>query len=182
MSKPVHLLSQLFSIRNKYGKEFPSQKLFLLRAIDKERPASKKDVQLYYSVLLFLIAYPDNRSVHTQATFSLQQLHLHIQSHKRLRDSLYNTGITNTQLCAAYSFEMVKWMRTIYKKNIRISSFEAAEAQVQFILSVVMPKVESEIMQDGNAGQRSVSILKLILPHWIACRIPYSFRTITVRF
>jgi len=155
MSKPGKVVSQLFSVRNSYGKEFPSQKLFLLKAIDKKKPTSKKDVQLYYSVLLFLIAYPDNRSVYTQAIFSLQQLHLHIQSHKRLRDSLYNSGITNTQLCAAYSFEIVKWMRSTYKKNIRISSFEAGEAQIQFILSVVMPKVESEIMQDGNAEWRS---------------------------
>ena len=155
MSKPGKVVSQLFSVRNSYGKEFPSQKLFLLKAIDKKKPTSKKDVQLYYSVLLFLIAYPDNRSVYTQAIYSLQQLHLHIQSHARLRDSLYNSGITNTQLCAAYSFEIVKWMRSTYKKNIRISSFEAGEAQIQFILSVVMPKVESEIMQDGNAEWRS---------------------------
>ena len=155
MSRSGKLVSQLFSVRNSYGKEFPSQKLFLLKAIDKEKPTSKKDVQLYYSVLLFLIAYPDNRSVYIQATSSLQQLHLHIQSHKRLRDSLYNSGITNTQLCAAYSFEMVKWLRSTYKKNIRISSFEAGEVQIQFILSVVMPKVESEIMQDGNAEWRS---------------------------
>ena len=155
MRRSGKLLSQLFSVRNSYGKEFPSQKLFLLKAIDKERLASKKDVQVYHSVLLFLIAYPDNRSVYTQAISSLQQLYLHIQSHKRLRDSLYNTGITSTQLCAAYSFEMVKWMRATYKKNIRISFFGAGEAEIQFILSVVMPKVESEIMQDGNAEWRS---------------------------
>jgi hypothetical protein len=112
-------------------------------------------VELFHSVLLFIIAYPDNQAVYTQSSFFLQQLHLYIQSHKKLRDSLYNSGITNTQLCAAYSFEIVKWMRTTYKKNIRIQSFEAGEAQIQAILSVVMPKVESEIMQDGNAGWRS---------------------------
>src|SRR6186997_26956 len=116
MSRSGKLVSQLFSVRNSYGKKFPSQKLFLLKAIDKEKLTSKKDVQAYHSVLLFLIAYPDNRSVYTQAISSLQQLYLHIQSHKRLRDSLYNTGITSTQLCAAYSFEMVKWMRATYKK------------------------------------------------------------------
>ena len=155
MRRSGKLVSKLFSVRNSYGKEFPSQKLFLLKAIDKQKLTSKKDVQLYHSVLLFLIAYPDNRFVYTQAISSLQQLYLHIQSHKRLRDSLYNTGITSTQLCAAYSFEMVKWMRATYKKNIRISFFGAGEAQIQFILSVVMPKVESEIMQDGNAEWRS---------------------------
>src|SRR6185503_18325986 len=155
MSKPGKLVSQLFSIHHGYGKKFPSQKLYLLKAIDNEKPTSKKDVQVYHSILLFLIAYPDNKAVYTQSLISLQRLHLYIQSHKRLRDSLYNSGITNTQLCAAYSFEMVKWMRTNYKKNIRIQSFEAGEAQIQAILSVVMPKVESEIFQDGNAEWRS---------------------------
>lgn len=155
MGKSGKLVSQLFSIRNSYGKKFSSQKLDLLKAISNEKLTNKKEVQLFHSVLLFLIAYPDNRSVYTQSSISLQQLHLYIQSYGRLRDSLYNTGITNTQLCAAYSFEIVKWLGTNYRKNIRISSFEAGEAQIQSVLSVVMPKVESEIMQDGNAGWRS---------------------------
>ena len=155
MSKAGKLLAQLFSIRNRYGKKFSSQKLYLLKAVCNEKLASKKDVKLFHSELLFLIAYPDNKAVYTQSSILLQQLHLYIRSHEKLRDRLYNSGITNTQLCAAYSFEMVKWMRTNYKKNIRIQSFEAAESQIQAILSVVMPKVESEIMQDGNAEWRS---------------------------
>ena len=155
MSKTGKLVSQLFSIRNSYGKKFSSQKLYLLKAISSEKLTSKKDVQVFHSVLLFLIAYPDNKAVYTQSSILLQQLHVYIRSHTKLKDGLYNSGITGTQLCAAYSFEMVKWMRTNYKKNIRIQSFEAGEAQIQAILSVVMPKVESEIFQDGNAEWRS---------------------------
>jgi hypothetical protein len=155
MSKAGKLISQLFYIRNSYGKKNSSQKLYLLKAISNEKLTSKKDVELLHSVLLFLIAYPDDQAVYTQSSIFLQQLHLYIRSYTKLRDGLYNSGITNTQLCAAYSFEMVKWMRTNYKKNIRIRSFEADEAQIQAILSVVMPKVESEIMQDGNAEWRS---------------------------
>ena len=155
MSKSGKLVSQLFSIRNSYGKKFSSQKLDLLKVISNEKLTSKKEVQLFYTALLFLIAYPDNRSVYAQSSNSLRHLHSYMQSHKKLRDSLYNSGITNTQLCAAYSFEVVKWLRTTYKKNIRIRSFEAGEAQIQSVLSVVMPKVESEIMQDGNAEWRS---------------------------
>ena len=155
MSKAGKLVSQLFSIRDSYGRKSSSQKLYLLKAISKEKLTSKKNVELLHSVLLFLIAYPDNQAVYTQSSILLQQLQLYIYSHTKLRDGLYNSGITHTQLCAAYSFEMVKWMRTNYKENIRIQSFEAGEAQIQAILSVVMPKVESEIMQDGNAEWRS---------------------------
>ncbi|HEU4858266.1 MAG TPA: hypothetical protein VFT15_00455 [Chitinophagaceae bacterium] len=155
MSKAGQLVSQLFSIRNSYGKKFSSQKLDLLKAVSNEKLTSKKDVQLFHAVLLFLIAYPDDRSVYTLSSNLLRHLHSYIQTHKKLRDRLYNSGITNTQLCAAFSFEMVKWLRSNYKKNIRIRSFEAGDAQIQSVLSVVMPKVESEIMQDGNAEWRS---------------------------
>jgi hypothetical protein len=155
MSKAAQLVSQLFSIRNSYGKKTSSQKLYLLKAISNVKLTSKKDILLLHSVLLFVIAYPDNKAVYTQSSILLQQLHAYIRTHDKLKDGLYNSGITNTQLCAAYSFEMVKWMRTNYKENIRIQSFEASEAQIQAILSVVMPKVESEIMQDGNAEWRS---------------------------
>ncbi len=155
MGKSGKLISQLFSIRNSYGMKYSPQKLILLEALSHEKLTGKKETQLLHSTLLFLIAYPDNQQIYTQASLLLQHLNLFIQAHKKLKDSLYNSGITNTQLCAAYSFEMTKWMRATYKKNIRISSFEAGEAQIQFILSVVMPKVESEILQDGNAGWRS---------------------------
>ena len=155
MSKAAKLISDLFTIRNTYGKKIASQKLQLLKAISDQKLTSKKDVKLFHDCLLFLIAYADNKEVYTQSSILLQQLQTYIQSHTRLRDSLYNSGITNTQLCAAYSFEMVKWMRATYKKNIRIQSFETNDAQIQAILLVVMPKVESEIFQDGNAEWRS---------------------------
>ena len=149
------MISQLFSIRNLYGKKFTSKKLNLLNALSREPVKSKKALQSYYCSLLFLIAYPDNKSIYQLANQSLQQLQLYIRSHEKIKDSLFNSGITNTQLCAAFSFEIVKWLRSKHPKDTRLSSFEADDGQIQSILSVVMPKVESEILQDANAGWRS---------------------------
>ena len=149
------LIAQLFSIRNHFGKEYASQKIQLLNALNKEIFFQKKDIQLLYATLLFIIAYPDNPLVYNQAYLSLGQLQNIIRSNARLRDGLYNSGITNTQLCAAYSFEMVKWLRNTYKNNIRLISFETGDAQIQSIISVVMSKAESEILQDGNSDWRS---------------------------
>jgi hypothetical protein len=155
MIKSGSLISQLFSIRNRYGKNFSSQKLNLLNALGREQVKTKKALQSYYGTLLFLIAYPDNKTIYNLASQSLQQLQLYIQSNKKIKDSLYNSGITNTQLCAAFSFEIVKWLRSKHQKDIRLSSFEADDGQIKSILSVVMPKVESEILQDGNATWRT---------------------------
>ncbi len=155
MNKSVSQLFKLFSIRNKYGKEFSSRKLSLLNFLQKEPVNTQKALQLYCNTLLFLIAYPDNKEIYNLANQSLQQLQLFIQSHKKIKTGLYNSGITNTQLCAAFSFELVKWLKTNHPKDVRFNSFDADEGQIQSILSVVMPKVESEILQDGNATWRS---------------------------
>jgi hypothetical protein len=143
-------LSKLFHIRNRYGFDFAAQKLNLLNELIAELPKSKKAVQAYYDTLLFLIAYPDNKSVYELANHSLNNLTTYIQSHEKIRSALFNSGITGSHLCGSFSFEIVKWLRKIYKKNITLDSFEAHDGQITSILSAVMPKVESEILQDAN--------------------------------
>ena len=113
MSKADRHISQLYSIRNKYGGGEAVQKLRLLENINKALAGllSKSAIHSYYDALLFLIAYPDNKSIYLEANASLRQLQLHIGLKERLRIPLYNTGITGSSLCAAYSFELVNWLR-----------------------------------------------------------------------
>src|SRR5574339_697698 len=119
MIKPPSQISQLFSIRNRYDKKHSTQKLNLLAAISKKKINSKKELQLYYDVLLFLIAYPDSRAVYELASQALQQLELYIQQNENITDILYNSGITKTQVCAAFSFDIVKWLRKKHPNDIR---------------------------------------------------------------
>ena len=155
MNKSHQLISQLFAIRNRYGQEFSAQKLQLLTAISKEKLKSKKALESWHETLLFLLAYPDNHSVHQASAQALEQLHSYIQSHDSVKAKLHNSGLTNTKLCAAFGFEIVKWLTTRFPQDVSLSSFEAGDEQIQSILSVVMPKVESEILQDGNADWKS---------------------------
>ena len=151
MNKTDELLSQLFSLRNQYGEKITTQKLNLLTTLSKGKLKTKKAIQLWYENLLFLLAYPDNRSVYQLASLALEQLEGYIQSHENIKTRLFNSGITNTRLCAAFGFEIVKWLRKKYPNDVSLSSFEADEGTIQSILSAVMPKVESEILQDGNS-------------------------------
>jgi len=134
---------------------FSTQKMNLLSSISKETLKSKKGLQSWYDILLFLLAYPDSQSVHKTASRALEQFQTYIQSHENIKDKLFNTGITNTNLCAAFGFEIVKWLKKTHPKDIRLSSFEANNGQIQSILSVVMPKVESEILQDANSDWKT---------------------------
>ena len=155
MNKSGTFISELYSIRNRYGKNISTQKLKLLNAISNEKLKTKRELQSWYDTLLFLLAYPDNRPVFQFASQALQQLQLYIQSHETIKERLFNSGIAKTNLCAAFSFEIVKWLRKKHPKDIWLSSFEADDGQIQSILSVVMSKVESEILQDANSDWRS---------------------------
>jgi hypothetical protein len=115
----------------------------------------KKAIRSYYDTLLFLIAYPDNKSIYQLASQSLQQVSSFIESNENLKAGLYNSGITYTSLCAAFSFEIVKWLRKEHPGNIRLSRFEADDGHIKYIIASVLPKVESEILQDANATWRS---------------------------
>lgn len=149
MQKKDSIIQQLFSLRNQFGKQQTAEKIKLLNSIQLTALTSKKAFQLYADTLLFLIAYPDNKTVYTVANQSLHQLHVYIQANEKRQYSLYNTGITGTAVCAAFSFEIVKWLRKQYPTAIRIASFEAEDGQIQAILSAMMSKLESEILQDS---------------------------------
>jgi hypothetical protein len=155
MSRTETLIAQLFSIRNKYGRKFSKEKLKLISAINREELKSKKALQSWYDVMLFLLAYPDSPSVYRASSQALQHLQGYVRSHEHLKDRLFNSGVTNTNLCAAFGFEIVKWLRENHPNDIWLSSFEADSGQIQSILSVVMPKVESEILQDANSDWKS---------------------------
>ena len=148
------LITRLFSIRNRYGKQFALEKMQLLQTINIKTVKNKKAVQDCYAGLEFLIAYPDNNTIYERSNQLLQQLQEYLITNENLRYHLYNSGITNTTFCAAFSFELVKWLRKIRPKEIKLRSIEADDDQVRFVLQVVMPKVESEIFQDANAEWR----------------------------
>lgn len=152
MNKLYGNITRLTAIRNQYGKESEAQKAGLLQAISNEPIKGVKAIKACYDTLLFILAHPDNKKIQTLAGRCLQQLETVIRSNEAIREKLFNTGITQTSLCAAYSFEMVKWLRKNNPKQIKLSSFEATSEQIKFILSAMMLKVESEILQDANAG------------------------------
>lgn len=154
MMNTAALVTKLSSIRNQYGKEPAIEKLQLLRGIDIKNIKSKKAAQSLYTALLFLQAYPDDKIIYKTAEELLMQLHLQVEQNETLQYNLYNSGLTGTTICAAFSFEMVKWLKKVRSAEIKFNSFEADDDQIQAFISVIMSKAESEIFQDGNAEWR----------------------------
>lgn len=152
MAKSELLIKTLFSIRNKYEKKFTDQKVDCLQSIIINKLRSKNAVLLYNDVLLFLIAFPDNKNIYRLAQEKINELEKHIKGNGSLQYSLYNSGIRNSSLCAAFSFEIVKWLSSNFTANIRLNSFEAPDEQIRSILTAVMPKIETEKMQESKTA------------------------------
>lgn len=146
---------QLNAARNKYGKNHTAEKLKLLKALNMQQLKNPGSLRSLHGTLLFLLAYPDNKIIYKLAFQTLKKLQNLIKENEKIRTTLYNSGITQTNLCSSFSFEMVKWMRKNFPDDIRFSDMEAADGQISSVLSVVMPKVESEILQDANADWKS---------------------------
>jgi hypothetical protein len=144
-------IAKLFSIRNQYGKNFALQKLQLLSNISTQNIKANKTAQTFYSSLLFLLAYPDNKIIYKKAAELLRSLQIHIKENENLQYQLYNSGITGTTICAAFGFEITKWLLKTKPTAITFNSFESSDAQIQAFISVMMNKSESEIFQDCNA-------------------------------
>jgi hypothetical protein len=155
MAKTNTAVVKLFSIRNQYGKEASLQKIHLLRHISIKDIKTKTAAQTLYGALLFLQAYPDNKTVYRLAGALSAVLKKHISENTVLQYKLYNSGIAGTALCAAFGFEMVKWLRKTHATETRFDSFEKDDASIMPLISVVMSKAESEIFQDGNATWRN---------------------------
>ena len=155
MKKSATLIDELYSIRNKFGKAEIERKIYLLQNINTDFVKGKNALQLFYDTILFLIAYPENKLLYSFANLSLQKMEQSVSSAEKLQHSLYNSGVTKSSVCAAFSFEIVKWLRQKHPLDIRLVSLEAADEQIRSILTVVMQKVETEKMQETKAAWKA---------------------------
>ncbi|HZG00316.1 MAG TPA: hypothetical protein VEY71_04900 [Chitinophagales bacterium] len=151
MNKAAEYIDRLAAVRNRYGTEYEAEKVRLINSVNDIGVASKKTALAYFDTLQFMTAYPDSKTVYTLVRETLQRLQSHVTSSEKVSNALFNSGVTGSYLTAAFGFVVTKWLRKTRRDDVRFGYFDADDARIQAILSVVMPKVESEIFQDANA-------------------------------
>src|SRR5437868_2910592 len=125
MNKSAEAITQLKFIRNQFGGNYAAEKIKLLESISHQPVTSKKSLLEYFDTLQFIIAYPDNKTVYNLANESLQQLQTNIAKREKVKTSLYNSGVTGSSLCTAFSFYVTKWLRQTRRDDVRLSYFDA---------------------------------------------------------
>lgn len=152
MNNQQRFIAELFQLRNQFTPESSIQKIALLEKINIEQVKNKQAIESFYNTLLFLLAYPANKTIYGLAETKLKALENYIKVNEAIQTRLYNSGVTGSHICAQFSFEIVKWLRKIYKRDVYLDSIATPDSQILYIISAVLPRVESEILQDENSS------------------------------
>ncbi len=151
MTAAQNQIKKLFQIRNQFGNEFLIDKKQLLQSIDVKKLRSKKLIDVFYNTLLFIVAYPDNKIVYDLATAKLVELIECIKADSANEIRFFNSGLVGGLICSQFGFEMVKWLRNQFGNNVQIDSIAAPDSQVRYIITAMLPQIESEILEDENS-------------------------------
>lgn len=125
----------------------------LLQKLASIRVKHSKFIQEYHELLLFLCAYPRNKSLLLHAEKELGRVALLTREiftgkNERLRRQLENTGITHTQLNVSFSFHLVYWLLEEFHDDVQLFSIDADTTTVEQVLCVCLPDVERDLIAD----------------------------------
>lgn len=125
----------------------------LLRQLASIRVKHSKLILEYHQLLLFLSAYPQNKSLFQLAESELNRVEALVREvftgkNESLRRQLINTGIANTELNVSFSFHLVNWLVEEFQKDVQLFSIDADDATVEHVFCACLPDVERDLIAD----------------------------------
>jgi hypothetical protein len=153
-------VSGLREIANSFGSPYTENKKELLLQFSAQAIRDGKVLKEYHDCLLFLVAYPENKELLDLTNKELERVSEIASNIMKGRNSLFKkqlfgTGIVHSQLQAAFTFDLVKWLVTEYPGQVNFNSFGAETEKVKEILSLCLPVAEREVLADSRISVRS---------------------------
>jgi hypothetical protein len=106
---PIRALANLERIKDSYGGASAARKLVLLRALDRARLRSARQVQRLHEVLCFLRAYPDDARVAGRVERMLARFARRADLQAN-RDALADLGIAGTPIRYRFFWPTARWL------------------------------------------------------------------------
>ncbi len=113
------LLRRLEATRVAYGPGRAAAKLAMLRALERARLASARDVLRLHEHLCWLRAYPDNRAVLAQVVRMLRGFSAR-RDLARHRDALADSGIAGTEIRYRFFWPTARWLAARWPERLAI--------------------------------------------------------------
>lgn len=150
MNEVDQKIARLFVLRNKFNDSENKEKNILLNELSKNDKFSRKQVKKYLELLLFLLAYPANKTLYQISNSELNRIGTLLTHQKKLSAQLYQIGISQTRISGKFSFELIRWLTSRYKQQIFMDALEVEDSKIISVISLVMPEISNEILQEGQ--------------------------------
>ncbi|MCC6684965.1 MAG: hypothetical protein IT247_07840 [Bacteroidia bacterium] len=140
-------MEQLKQLSTRFGEPFTRQKEQLLTTLAAMNAVDVKVITAYHEVLLFLKAYPENRTLLDLTLPELKKLAVAVSNlSESKKEKLVRSGITLSETRANFSFTLCKWLVKTYPGKIKLYSLEGDTEWGKELLKLALPKADSEGM------------------------------------
>ncbi len=151
----VATVAALRTLANRFGSSDRARKQRALAACERAVPADADTLIAYHDCLLFLLAYPEDATLHSRALRELVRMAaaargLCEQGDVRTRRKLDGSGIAWTTSTFAFGYEITRWLTARHPLQAELDSFADDGANLPTTLRQTMPGIEFELLANEN--------------------------------
>jgi hypothetical protein len=155
-AKPSSTFSELARVSVNFGADTSVLKINLLQKCSDFRFNKISEIKRYHDILLFMMAYAENKSVYSLAKTEMTRLCEGVKTLSALKkESLTNSGIAFMATQGTFSLVLMKWLITEFTNDVTIHSFDETGAHPSELLKYSLNEMEFEL-----SGAEGLSKLK----------------------
>jgi hypothetical protein len=144
-------LDALRAIQDRFGGEYAAKKAALLQHCSTRALDDPPALIAYHDILLFLLAYPEDRALLALAGRELRRAAMAARriaegGSERARRRLAGSGIAWSETSHAYSYEIAKWLALGHPRGAEINDEGGSDAPLRGVLRMCMPALEFELL------------------------------------
>lgn len=147
------LAAKLNELRRRFDPAAAATRFALLSRIDRARCESPAELAALHEELMFLSAYPSDRTVLSACARGLRRIAQCVHS-GRFDEALRNSGISGTRLCATFSSELLRWLDDRFRSAVRLAWDEPAGTGAEDLLSLLAAPAELDGLQRDDISSR----------------------------
>ncbi|MDH3768975.1 MAG: hypothetical protein OES99_11050, partial [Gammaproteobacteria bacterium] len=154
-------IESLVAMRGKRGRRWITRKLALLNKISATPLTSAKVVRSYHDLLMFLVAFPDDATLHRLAKSELKRIAATIRqarsAGRRLVGSLADTGIAETDVAYVYTLPIARWLSKTFGADVELTwDDESVENTLEELGHIFLPQVEQSSLLTNSMSTREL--------------------------
>lgn len=148
VSQIVHQLHALHGLKFDFstdGVRKLEDTLKNLAALPFTRPALYKK---YYTELLFILAYPANRSIHDRASDEFRRIKIGLDENRKMALQLSNSGLPGVPVTGSFSHHLVKDLFTHDPDSVNLHSIDGEPEAIIQLLNHSLSGIEKEMLSE----------------------------------